>query len=569
MATTGINIILCTCFDEIARVVDFDALKSRFSDDPRVASISVDTCLCLKGRMQELASSAGDGRKILLGACSLLARGDQLLRDLERAGTGRSRSELVDLREGCAWIHAGNGAEATKKAVDLVAMGLHALESKESSQDVTVKVADHVLVIGAGPAGMAAADALARQGIKVSILERGAEPGGMLGLISRGYPDDSDPSDKISSFRERMTSDPKITFFPRAKITAVRGYAGNFSVQFTSGDEERRITAGAVILATGGRIYLPKGHYRYGEIKQVISQMELETRFKKGPLDVKNALFIQCVGARCEERPYCSTICCPASIKNAMRVVESSDDAQAWVLHRDIMTPGATLEAYYRKALDRGVNFVRFAKEDPPKILGGDAVEAVEVRDSITGVTRTIPAEVVVLSTPLVSGNDTEAIGNYFGLQRDSYGFFREIYPMHPVETRIDGVYICGSARWPVSSEQAMIQGEAAAMKAAAFVGMQTIKASDLSRVPGKKFGHARVNEDSCSGCGNCAAVCPFEAISLQRRNGTGPYRMVSRVNKMRCKACGNCLSACPNGTVEMPEMNTEALYGMVGKAFS
>lgn len=564
------TVFLCTCYDEIGRAVDCEALRTRLSMDPRVASVTVDEALCRGGRMADIAAAVkekGD-ESILVGACSLLARGGQLLRDLAREGIPAHRTQLVDLREGCAWIHGNNGGGAARKAADLLEMGLTFLQGKEASADVRVNIAGRVLVVGAGPAGLAAAAALARYGIAVTILERGAEPGGTLGLISKTYPDDTAPAEKLGPWRAVIEENPGATLRTRAKIISASGYTGNFRVRYTSGDREYRETFGAVILATGGRIYLPKGHYRYGELKKVITQMELEGRFKKNMVEGKNAVFIQCVGARCDERPYCATTCCPASIKNALRIIEE-EQGQAWILHRDIMTPGSVLEAYYRRAMARGVQFIRFSPEDPPRVTGTESVESVEVRDSINGVTRTIPADLVVLSTPLVAGADTPALAAHFGLQLDNYGFFREIYPLHPVETRIDGVYICGSARWPVSSEQAALQGEAAAMKAAALLGRQALAASELSRVPGPKLGHARVDNDSCSGCGNCVAVCPFDAIRLQRRQEAGTFRMVSRVNKLRCKACGNCLSVCPNGTMQMPEASTRSIYGMIEKAFS
>ncbi|HET57766.1 MAG TPA: FAD-binding protein, partial [Deltaproteobacteria bacterium] len=291
----NITVFLCTCFDEINRVVDYNRLRSHLSDDPRVAAVMVARGLCGSGGAEEIAASVkdGDDGRVLVAACSPLGRGDQLMRDLDRLGVPPFRRQLVDLREGCAWIHANNAAAATEKALDLLNMGLTALEHKEPSEDVTVKIAREVLVVGAGPAGMAAATALARCGIDVRVLERGAQPGGMLGLVSRSYPDNADPSEKIAAFRDMAVSDPHITFHPRAKIMSARGYAGNFTVRFTTDGEELQVNAGAVIIATGGRGFPPKGYYRYGEIQEIVSQIELEARFRKGPVKKENALFIQ------------------------------------------------------------------------------------------------------------------------------------------------------------------------------------------------------------------------------------------------------------------------------------
>jgi heterodisulfide reductase subunit A len=146
----------------------------------------------------------------------------------------------------------------------------------------------------------------------------------------------------------------------------------------------------------------------------------------------------------------------------------------------------------------------------------------------------------------------------------DKYGFYAEVYPIHPVETRNDGIFICGTARWPVSSDQAIAQGEAAAIKAVSFLGRKTVSALTMSRVPGGKLGHAVADASACTGCGNCVAVCPYGACRLQRTGN----RSVSRVIKVRCKACGGCVSVCPNGAMQVPEQNYRVTGGMIRRAF-
>ena len=365
-------------------------------------------------------------------------------------------------------------------------------------------------------------------------------------------------------FVDEADKNPLIHFYAKSKIKSITGFAGDFKVQVSSSAGEHRLRVGAVILANGARVWLPHGLYRYGKLTNVITQMEMERQFIKGPREIKTAVFIQCVGARSCERPYCATMCCPSSLKNAVRIRDENPGAEVFILNRDIMTPGSILEAYYRNALAKGVQFIRFEETNPPEILGSEHVEGVEVFDSINGMKRKLDCDLVVLSTPLVPNDDNVKLAGMLGLQLDRYGFFSEIFPLHPLETRVDGVFICGSARWPVSSGQAIIQGEGAAAKAAALLGRETVSALSLSRVPGEKFGHASVNAEKCTGCGNCVSVCSFDACRLQKMG----RKSISRVNKLRCKACGNCVSVCPNGTVQLPEHDYWALAAMIKQAF-
>ena len=563
---SGIAVFLCKCFGEISRVIDLDSSQKKMQKDPSVVSSLVAESLCLAGDIEKAAFCIRESgaEKIVIGGCSHLGRGGAIIDGLVRRGIKRFAIGLVDLREACAWIHADDPERATEKALDLIRMEIAALHYRRESDDVTVSVCPEVMIVGAGPAGLSAACSLARLGFKVHLIERGSNPGGMLNLISHVYPSDEKAPEKLKVFIDEAERNPLINFYPKAKINSITGFAGDFKVRVSSSAGEQRLRVGAVILASGARVWLPHGLYRYGKLKNVITQMELERQFIKGPREIKAAVFIQCVGARNHERPYCATMCCPSSLKNAVRIREENPNARVFILHRDIMTPGNVLEAYYRNALAKGVQFIRFEETNPPEMMGTEHVEGVEVFDSISGMKRRLDCDFVVLSTPLIPNDDNIKLAGMLGLQIDRYGFFSEIYPLHPLETGMDGVFICGSARWPVSSDNAIVQGEGAAAKASALLGSKAVSALSLSRVPGEKFGHASVNADNCTGCGNCVAVCPFAACRLQKMG----RKSISRVNKLRCKACGNCVSVCPNGTVQLPERDYRAVAAMIKKAF-
>jgi Na+-translocating ferredoxin:NAD+ oxidoreductase RNF subunit RnfB len=53
----------------------------------------------------------------------------------------------------------------------------------------------------------------------------------------------------------------------------------------------------------------------------------------------------------------------------------------------------------------------------------------------------------------------------------------------------------------------------------------------------------AKIDANSCAGCGSCIGKCPSRAISLNDND-------VSSVNEDKCNNCGECLDACSHGAI-------------------
>ena len=387
----------------------------------------------------------------------------------------------------------------------------------------------------------------------------------MLNLISSVGPEDIRAHDMLAPLVKTLEKIPEISFHPASRVEDLAGTAGDFRVVLRKGEKEETLRFGAVILATGAQALLPGTLYRAQELKGVIPAMALERLMEEEKVDGKHIVFIQCVGVRNSERPYCSAICCPVTLKQAMGLKAQSPGVEVTVLHRDIMCPGSALERYYREAMSKGVRFVRFDEKVPPVIGGKDRVEAVEVTDVLSGVVRRLSSDTVVLSTPLTPHKDTGKIAHMLGLSRDRHGFFEVKALMHPLETEVEGVFVCGSARWPVLAEKAMSQGEAVAMKVCALFSREKILSPGLRRIVGIRADRARVDTERCSGCGTCVAACPNRACSLEKIGNV--YQSI--VNPARCTGCGTCASLCPNGSIELPGQNAAALGEMIQTAFT
>ena len=557
-------VFLCKCLGEIEGTIRIIDLKEKVQRSANVSRIEIFESLCLEKDVNKAAYIIRDTGedKVLVAACSQLSRGSLIISGLVKSGISISDIELVDIREGCAWIHGGEPEEANQKAYDLVRMGLASLEHKEHSEDARVEVCPEALILGAGPAGLSAACSLARIGLKTHLVETVGKPGGMLNLITRLFPGNEAASEKMKPYVDEAAVNPLIKFYPRTKILSAEGVVGDFKVRLAGDGRDFSLRAGAIIIATGARVVIPHGLFGYGESRNVITQMELERRFKKGAVQAKKIVFIQCVGARDQSRPYCSTICCPTSLKNAMRLMEETPDSRVFVLHRDIVTPGKIAEEYYRKALSSGILLIRYDEKRPPQIKGNGAVKVVEVWDVSSGTYRSIDTDLVVLSTPLAPKKDNPGLAEVLGVELDRYGFFRGNDPIHPLETSTDGVFICGSVRWPVSAHQAIEQGEAAAIKAASFLKRENIEASTLGLFPDTHPFKARVNVTRCTGCGKCVSVCPFEACHIQEKE------KLSAINTFRCKGCGSCVAVCPGGAIQVPEQSFYSIAEMINHSF-
>ncbi len=72
-------------------------------------------------------------------------------------------------------------------------------------------------------------------------------------------------------------------------------------------------------------------------------------------------------------------------------------------------------------------------------------------------------------------------------------------------------------------------------------------------RVAAMLYGGPDACSYGCLGCGDCAAVCPVEAICL--KDG------IARVDRRVCIGCGLCIKACPKGIISlMPDIRHTAV---------
>jgi len=553
MSDGRLGVFICDCGDRIAPILEMGALERGARDLAGVCLVRRLSYSCSPDGIAAILSACSESAldRILVAGCTprLLERHFQ--RALGEAGLDEALFELVDIREGCAWVHKGEPQAATAKALDLIQMGVARLALRKPQQAAAAQVTSGALVIGGGLSGMTAALTLANAGQRVTLVERETALGGMLRDVHTLFPDGLKASELVAQKAEAVAHHPRIQVLLESEVTRVTGTAGRYSIGISGGSQS--FDVGAIIVATGARTLQPWGQFRYDEAR-VVTQLEFERELRDAP-GLSNVVMILCAGQRNDEIPYCSGVCCVAALKQAMEVKTANPRAQVTILLRDLNLLGEDL--YEKKVIEArraGVHFLRYAPSSLPRVTA----EGVEVHDDFTGMDLSLPYDRVVLATPLVPQTDASVLAHLLGIAQDENGFFAEArYRLRPQNYVERGIYVCGAAHSPAIWAEAALQGTGAALKA-----LHHLRSGQIS----SQAPVAVVDEKLCTGCGNCVETCPFDAIAMHKRD---MQLDLSQVDPLKCTGCGNCVVVCPVKAISQPVSNDAEVMAQIDAALA
>ncbi|MBF7084626.1 CoB--CoM heterodisulfide reductase iron-sulfur subunit A family protein [Desulfallas sp. Bu1-1] len=544
------GVFICHCGINIGSVVNVPevveyakTLPGVVFADHKLYACSQDTAAQIKAAIEEHGLN-----RIVVASCSPRTHEPMFQETLKEAGLNPNLFEMANIRDQCSWVHMHEPEKATAKAKDLVKMAVAKAALLEPIYPVTLDMNHDALVVGGGVSGMTAAINLSKQGYKVNLVEKTDSLGGIANRLRFGMRGEDVPG-FVNDLVARVNADENIKVYTGVEITEVHGFVGNFETTLSNGEVVKH---GVTIIATGAQEYKPT-EYLYGQNDRVMTLLELEGLLAAKDSKItgaKNVVFIQCVGSRDAERPYCSRICCTKSVKQALKIKEITPDANVFVLYRDIRTYGF-FEEMYREARNKGVIFIRYTVENKPVVQAGPDSVKVTVTDHVLGVPVEIDADVVGLAAAIVADKETNGkLSQFYKVPLNQEGFFLEAHmKLRPVDFGTDGVFMCGLAHGPKNLEENISQAKAAVGRACTVLAKQSIS------VEGKC---AFVNKKKCAGCGDCESVCPAKAVQVD------PIEKVAVVNEALCKGCGACASTCRCGAINVKGCTNQQLVAMI-----
>jgi len=606
-----IGVFICTGYG-IAEALDIDALCKVATGEYGVPfCATVDSCEGPGLKSINEGIAAEGLTKVVVGGISarLYAEGDFPADVIV---------EHVALREQVVWCQPAGDEDTQMLAEDNLRMYIAKVQKMEPLEPFRPEetIDKSILVVGGGNTGMTAALEAAKTGYDVHLVESSDRLGGWLAKQHKSVPTKPPYRELeetgVDAMIAEVEGNPRIAVHTSAITGEIAGAPGLFDVTLKSagngvpvGEVLDSFRVGAVIQATGWRAADPRENLSYGNLEDVVRNVDLEEMVKEHgritrPSDGKEAksiAFVQCGGCTDpEHHSYCSSICCLTSLKQALYLRERDDDAKAYIFYEFIRTPGQ-YELFYRRVQeDSGVFLTRGEVTDVVRAEGGGL--DVTVRDTMAGEQIQVSVDLVVLAAGMVPNSaDGEAVRALVDakvaaakgesdIQRAQaaekveqlkrhegtailnlayrqgpdlpilqYGFPDSHFVCFPYESRRTGIYPAGCVRQPMDGVGSREDATGAALKAIQCVEMSARGEALHPRAGDRSYPDFFLQK--CTQCKRCTEECPFGVLDEDVK-GTPLLRAT------RCRRCGVCMGACPERIVSFKDYSVDIVSAMI-----
>jgi heterodisulfide reductase subunit A2 len=322
-----------------------------------------------------------------------------------------------------------------------------------------------ILVVGGGPAGLAAAQALAAVGQRAVLVEKEPRLGGapILSGYAKLVPSGEWARDAIGGMVGRVEQSPLIARHTGCTVSAFDGGPGDFTAKLSNGST---VETAAAILCTGFTHFdsINKPEWGFGTFPDVVTTTQVEQMISSGrgvrcPSDGRKpqrVAILLCVGSRDRQigREWCSKICCTVSCNLAMEIREELPDCHVYIYYMDIRTFGLLETKYYWASQEEFK--VKYIKARIAEVTSDGKKLVVKGEDTLVKRPITIPFDMVVHAIGMDPNVDNKSLAAVFGIALEPHGFIGRAAAYGTFgETSRPGVFVAGAAsgrarpHWP------------------------------------------------------------------------------------------------------------------------
>ena len=246
-----IGVYTCHCGGNISDVVNCEKVSQTLRNMPNVVVSRTDMSMCSDAGQALIEADIREKgvNRVIVGACAPSLHEQTFRGTVSRAGLNPYFYHHVNLREQDSWVHHNNHTTATEKAVRLMSAGLAKARLLSALDPIILSAEQHALVIGGGIAGLRSALEIARNNLRVTLIEKSPFLGGRVAQLEKVFPTGQNARERLHTLIDRVTADPRITIFTQAQLTGVKGYIGDFQVQITQQSRGVSTETAAAVMA--------------------------------------------------------------------------------------------------------------------------------------------------------------------------------------------------------------------------------------------------------------------------------------------------------------------------------
>jgi heterodisulfide reductase subunit A len=232
-----IGVYTCHCGGNVSDVIHCERVAKTLSKLPNVVVSRTHMAMCSDAGQAMIEDDIREQgiNRVVVGACAPSLHEQTFRGTVTRAGLNPYLYCHVGVREQASWVHNSDPEGATNKAIRLMSAGIAKARLLQPLVPIRLDAEQHALVIGGGVAGLRAAWDIARQGIRVTLIEKSPFLGGRMAQLESMFPTGETARQALHDLIEKVLAHPQITVHTRAELAAVKGYVGDFQAHIRQG----------------------------------------------------------------------------------------------------------------------------------------------------------------------------------------------------------------------------------------------------------------------------------------------------------------------------------------------
>ena len=520
-----------------------------------VSHVFIDEKICMPEKISLLQENIEkyNLNKILLAPC-LLKPALSLFR--QKATEKGINSALVDSIDILNLYLTNNKNDISNKFLNSTKKAVLNIKSTEPLHYNVAPVTKKALILGASFSGLVAALKLAEKNIPTTIIEKTNNIGGYV-FENKENIFSSEENMHLSDLLNNVKENEFIEIITEAKLMSFSGRQGCFKYEIKLKDGSyKNLECGTVIVSTGTEFFIPS-EYLYGINSNVLTFHEALPLLNDISFTNENNIyvFIQCVGSRDKNNPYCSRSCCLDSIKKAIKIKEDNFNATVYIIAKTIQTPGQ-IELEYKRARELGIIFIYYTDDKKPIVEEQNEKLILTVFNQVLNKNIEIYPDKIILANAQKPYADAKELANILNIQVDEHGFLSETHgEFHTIASPLGGIFVAGSAHEIKTIPDCIPHAIYAANRALRILSKPYILLG---------FTTAEVDTEKCAACLTCARLCPYEIpqISRDKKEMGTAY-----IEPTECRGCGICSAKCPNKAITLHNYEDEKIFSMINKS--